>query len=62
MKSIIKDTGLTSFSNYNANVPQHLSNEGFEGLKSLSANCNLVIQKVGKSNSVVIVEEDVYSR
>ena len=56
----IKDTTLTSFRNYNATVPQRLSNEEFEGLKILSKNCNLVIQKA--SNSVVIAEKDVYLR
>ena len=62
MKTRIKDTALTSFRNYNANVPQHLSNEEFEALKTLSKNCNLVIQKADKGNSVVIVEKDVYLR
>ena len=45
-----------------SNVPQHLSNEEFEALKTLSGNCNLVIQKADKANSVVIVEKDVYVR
>ena len=34
IKTRIKDTALTSFRNYNANVPQHLSNEEFEALKT----------------------------
>ena len=51
----------TSFCNYNANIP-HLSNEEFEALKNLSANCNLIIQKADKRNSVVLVEKDVYIR
>ena len=62
IKTRIKDTALTSFRNYNANVPQHLSNEEFEALKTLSGNCNLVIQKADKGNSVVIVGKDVYVR
>ena len=62
IKTRIKDTALTSFRNYNANVPQHLSNEEFEALKTLSGNFNLVIQKADKGNSVVIVEKDVYVR
>ena len=41
---------------------KHLSNEEFEALKTLSGNCNLVIQKADKGNSVVIVEKDVYVR
>ena len=53
---------MTSFRNYNANIPQHLSNEEFEALKNLSPNCNLIIQKADKGNSVVLVEEDVYIR
>ena len=62
IKTRIKDTALTSFRNYNANVPQHLSNEEFEALKTLSKNCNLVIQKADKDNLVAIIEKDVYLR
>ena len=51
-----------SFLNYNANVPQYLSNEEFEALKTLSKNCNLVILKADTSSSFVIVEKDVYLR
>ena len=40
-----------SFCNYNVNIPQHLSNEEFEALKNLSANCNLIIQKTERDNS-----------
>ena len=39
-----------------------LSNKEFEVLKTLSKNCNLVIQKADKGNLVVIVEKDVYLR
>ena len=53
---------MTSFRKCNANITQHLSNEEFEALKNLSANCNLTIQKAGKGNSVVLVEKDVYIR
>ena len=59
METRIKDTALTSFCNYNANVLQHLYNEEFEVLRTLSKNCNLVIQKADKSSSVVMVEKDV---
>ena len=59
IKAKIKDLALTSFRHYNANIPQHLSNEEFEALKNLSANCNLNIQKADKGNSV---EKDVYIR
>ena len=34
----------------------------FDALKNLSNNCNLVIQKADKGNSVVIVQKDVYVR
>ena len=33
------------FRNYSANISQHLSNEEYEVLKNLSANCNLIKQK-----------------
>ena len=48
MKTRIKDTALTSFGNYNANVPQHISNEELEALNTPSKNCNLIIQKADK--------------
>ena len=53
---------MTSFRNYNANIPQHFSNEEFEALKNLSENCNLIIQKANEGNSVLLVEKDVYIR
>ena len=62
IKTRIKNTAFTFFRDFNANVPQHLSNEEFEALKTLSGNCNLVIQKADKGNSVVIVEKDIYVR
>ena len=60
VKTKIKDLALISLRNYNANIPQHLSNEESEALKNLPANCNLIIQKADKGNSVVLVEKDVY--
>ena len=62
VKTKIKYLALTSFRNYNVNIPQHLSNEEFEALKNLPANCNLIIQKGDKGNSVVLVGKDVYIR
>ena len=62
IKSKIKDLALMSFLNYSANIPQHLPNEQFEMLENLPANFNLIIQKVDKGNSVVIVEKVVYIR
>ena len=60
IKTRTKDTALTSFCNFNANVPQHLYNEEFEALKNLSKNCDLLIQRADKGNSLVIAEKDVY--
>ena len=45
IKTKIKDAAVTSFRNYNDNVPQHFSNSEFDTLKNLSNNCNLVIKK-----------------
>ena len=56
IKTKIKDLALTSFRNYDANVPQHISSDEFEALKNLSANCNLIIQKACKRNSSVLIE------
>ena len=53
---------MTSFRNYNTDILQHLSNEEFEALKNLSTNCNLVIQKADKGNSVALVEKGVCIR
>ena len=50
------------FLSYSANIPQHLSNEQFEMSKNLPSNFNLIIQKVDKGNSVVLVEKDVHIR
>ena len=62
IKTRIKEASLTSCCNNNNIVLQHLSNEEFEALKNLSKNCNLVMQRAEKGNSVVIVEKDVYLR
>ena len=35
-------------------MPQHFSNDEFERLKTLLANCNLVILKADKDHSVEI--------
>ena len=62
MKTKIEDLALKSFRNYNASIRQHLSNEEFEVLKNLSANCNLIIQKADKGSSAVLFEKTVYIR
>ena len=60
VKTKIKDAALTSFRNYNVNLPRNLSDEEFKALQNLSKNTNLVIQKSEKGNSVVILDKDVY--
>ena len=59
VKTKIKDAALSSFRFYNANVPQHLSDEELEALNRLSKNKNLVVQKVENGNSLVLVDRDV---
>ena len=59
IKTNIKEAVLTSSRNYNDNVPQHLTNSEFNLLQHLSINCNLVIQKADKGNSVIIDQKDV---
>ena len=59
-KTKIKDVPLSSFCFYNANVPQNLSDEVLVALHRLSKNKNVVVQKVDKGNSVVLVDRDVY--
>ena len=44
VKTNIKDTTLTSFYNYNANIPCNLLDEEFKVLQNLSKNTNFVIQ------------------
>ena len=51
---------MTSFCNYNANLPCNLSNEEFKALQNLSKNTSLVIRKSDQGNSVVIFDKDVY--
>ena len=58
VKTKVKDAALTSFRNYNVNLPRNLSDEEFKALQNLSKNTNLVIQKSDKGNSVVILDKD----
>ena len=51
---------LSSYRNYNNNVPQNLSDDEFIALQNLSKNRHKIIQKSGKSNSVVIVDRRDY--
>ena len=45
----------SSYRNYNKNVPQRLSKEGFLALENLHKNKHIVIQKSEKGNPVVIL-------
>ena len=56
-----KDTSLSSFHLYNANVSQNLCDKELEVLEKLSENNDLVVQKGDKGNSVVLTERDVMS-
>ena len=60
VKTRTKNAALSSYRNYNNNVPQNLSKEEFLVLQNLRKNKNIVIQKSGKSNSVVIVDKADY--
>ena len=56
VKTRTKEAALSSYRNYNKNVPQHLSKEEFLALQNLRKNKNIVVQKSHKVNSVVIVD------
>ena len=61
VKTRTKEAALSSYRNYNNNVPQHLSKEEFLALQNLRKNKNIVIQKSDKGNSVVVVDKADYS-
>ena len=68
IKARTKEAPLSSYWNYNNNVPQHLSKEEFLALQNLCKNKNIVIkillqenQEITfKGNFVVVVYEAVY--
>ena len=60
VKTRTKEAALSSYQNYNNNVPQHLSKEEFLALQNLRKNKNIVIQKSDKGNSVVVVDKADY--
>ena len=62
VKTKIKDVALTSFRNYNVNLPLNLLDEECKALQNLSKNTNLVMQKSDNGNSVVILDEGVYTK
>ena len=57
VKTRTKEAALSSYQNYNNNVPKHLSKEEFLALQNLRKNKNIVFQKSDKGNSVVVVDE-----
>ena len=59
-KAKTKEAALSSFGPYKSNVPQNLSNDEFIALQNLSKNKDLIIQKSGKGNSVVIINRQDY--
>ena len=59
-KTRTKGACLSSYRNYNNNVPQHLSKEKFLALQNLRKNKNIVIQKSDKGNSAVVVDKADY--
>ena len=63
LKTKIKDVALSSLRYFNLNVPQHLSDSEFQALKNLSClKKEVIIQKSGKGNSVVLVNKSDYIR
>ena len=55
MKAKTKETELSSSRQYNKNPQQNLSKEEVVALTNLSKNKDIVIQKSGNGNYVVIV-------
>ena len=60
VKTKIKVAALTSFNNYNVNLPHNWPDEEFEALQNLTKNTNLVIQKPDKGISWVVLDKNGY--
>ena len=45
VKTRTKEATISSYRNYNNNVPQHFSKEEFLALQNLRKNINIIIQK-----------------
>ena len=62
VKALLQDTAFTSYSAfYKGNYPlSNLSKNEFESLCKLKNENNLVIQKVDKGNTIVILDKDSY--
>ena len=59
MKLKIKETTLSSFGQYK-NSQQNISEEELAASISLNKNKHVIIQKLDKGNSVVIVDKDTH--
>ena len=61
-KAKIKDIALSSYKllNDNCKYENNLSSEELSSLKTLMRNKNIVIQKVDKGNTVVIMDKEKY--
>ena len=59
-KAKLKDIALSSYKLFNDNCKyeNNLSSEKLSSLKTLMRNKNIVIQKAGKGNSVVIIDKE----
>ena len=60
VKTRTKEAALSSYRNYNNNVPQHLSKEEFLSLQNLCKSKDIVMQKSDKGNSVVVDDKADY--
>ena len=62
VKARLQDTAFTSYSAFNKDnsPPFNLSKDEFELLRKLKNENNLVIQRVGKGNTIVILDKDSY--
>ena len=62
VKTEIKKEAYTSFDNYNFWNEFNISKEVFLALKGLSSNKDIILQKAGKGNSVVLVNKADYTK
>ena len=62
IKARLLDTALTSYQNFSSDrePPENLKSSAFKALKRLSKNKDIVIQKVDKGNTIVILDKCSY--
>ena len=62
IKARLLDTALTSYQNFSSDQdpPENLTHSEFKALKRSSKNKNIVIQKVDKGSTVVILDKCSY--